>query len=73
LADVRFVPKADKVQRSKKYLLDHLVGADNDRVGHGEAERFRRLEIDGQLELGRLLDRQIGRSAGLEPLMILST
>jgi hypothetical protein len=25
--DIRFVPKADKVHRSKKRLFDHLVGA----------------------------------------------
>ena len=25
--DVRFVPKADKVRRSKMALFDHLVGA----------------------------------------------
>jgi hypothetical protein len=29
--------------------------------GHREAERLGGLEIDHQLELGRLLDRQIGR------------
>jgi hypothetical protein len=35
---------------------------------HREAERFRGLEIDDQLELGRLLDRQIGRLGALEDL-----
>jgi len=29
-------------------------------IGTGDAERVRCLEIDGQLEFGRLLDRQIG-------------
>ena len=35
---------------------------------HGEAERLGGLEVDDQLELGRLLDRQIGRLGALEDL-----
>ena len=50
--------------------LDHLVRARQQRRRDGEAERLRRLEVDHQLELRRLLD---GRSAGLAPLRILST
>jgi hypothetical protein len=42
-------------------LLNDLVGADKDRWRHGEAEFFRGLEVDDQLQLRRLLDRQIGR------------
>ena len=41
-------------------LLDHL-GAGEQRWGHGEAERLRGLEIDHELELGRLLHWQIAR------------
>ena len=37
-------------------LFDHLVGAGEQRVGDGEAERLGGLEVDHQLELGRLLD-----------------
>jgi hypothetical protein len=40
-------------------LLDHLVGADEDRGQDREAERLSGLEIDGQLKFGRLFDRQI--------------
>jgi hypothetical protein len=42
-------------------LLDDLGGAGEDRGWHGEAEGLGSLEIDHQLERGRLLDRQIGR------------
>jgi hypothetical protein len=42
-------------------LVDHLVGAGEQRLWHDQAERLRRFEIDHQLELGRPLDRQIGR------------
>jgi hypothetical protein len=51
-------------------LFDHLVGAREQRGRNGEAERLCGLQIDYQLELGRLLDRQVG---GLRPFKILST
>ena len=41
--------------------LDHLVGAREQHRRHVEAERLSGPEIDHQLELGRLLDRQLGR------------
>jgi hypothetical protein len=41
-------------------LLDHFVGAGEERGRDYKAERLRRLEIDDQLERGRLLDRNIG-------------
>jgi hypothetical protein len=35
---------------------------------HGEVERFRGLQIDDQLEFGRLLDGQIGGLGAVEDL-----
>jgi hypothetical protein len=37
--------------------LDHLVSGGQKRFGDGEAERLGGLEVDDQIELGRLLDR----------------
>ena len=47
-------------------LLDDLVGAGEDRWRHGETERVRGLQIDDQLEPGRLLHRQIGGLGSLK-------
>ena len=44
----------------------HLVGEREQPVGNLEAERLRGLEIDGQLEFVRQLDRQIGRFCPFE-------
>ena len=41
-------------------LLDHPVGDDEKPLGHVDTQRFCRLEIDEQVELGRLSN---GRSA----------
>src|SRR5271165_247956 len=48
--------------------FDDLVGAGEERLWHGQAERRGGLEIDDQLERGRLLDRQIGRLGALKNL-----
>src|SRR5262249_55717696 len=40
-------------------LLDHLVGEREQPVRNLEAERFGGLEVEHQLELGRLHDRQV--------------
>src|SRR6516225_8092212 len=47
-------------------LLDQLVGAGEDRGRDRDAERLRCLEVNDQLETGRLLDRQIGGLLALE-------
>src|SRR5712672_1958701 len=46
--------------------FDHLVGAGEQRGWHSEAEGLGGRQIDHELELGRLLDRQIGRLGALE-------
>src|SRR5215208_5398214 len=56
-------PIADVSRCSKNPLLDHLVGAAEQRDREGEAMRLRGLD---QLELGRLHDRQVGRLYSLE-------
>ena len=53
-----------KLGRGSPSLLDHFVGAGEQRGRHGEAERLSRLEVDHQLELGRC---STGRSAGFSP------
>jgi hypothetical protein len=47
--------------RSSAHLLDHLIGGRQQRFRDGKAERLGGLEIDGERELGRPDDRQIGR------------
>src|SRR5450631_2358803 len=49
--------------------LNHFVGAQQYRLRNREAERLRCLEVDDKVELGRLLDRQVGRIGALENLV----
>src|SRR5271170_7959809 len=47
-------------------LLDHLVGACQQRGRKFDPERLRRFEVEGQHDSCSLLDRQIGRFLALE-------
>jgi hypothetical protein len=48
------------MRRSKMLcLFDHLIGAQQEGLGHLEAEHLGGGEIEDQVELGRLLDRQV--------------
>jgi len=47
-------------------LLDHLVGAGESRGRHGETKRLCSLQVEDQLELGRLLHWQIGGLRAVE-------
>jgi hypothetical protein len=53
--------------QQKGVLFDHLVGEREQFVWNGETKRAGGLEIDHELEPGRLL---VDRSAGLAPLRI---
>src|SRR5262249_51330949 len=56
---VRFVPKADSCSAAN--LFDHFVGAQQQRFWDREAEHLCSREIDDEIELGRLLHRDVGR------------
>src|SRR6516162_2061714 len=60
----RLVPKLGGWVQPR-YRRDHLVGAGEQRLRHGEAERFDGLEVDDQLVLGGRRHR--GHARGDEP------
>src|SRR5258705_5161627 len=66
--EVRFVPTTDSCTAAK-LIVDHLDGLREQRERHGEAERLGGLHVDHQLELGRQLNRKIGRLCALENLV----
>ena len=55
-----FVPQGDICSAAKEVLFDHLVGECEQRRRHLEAKRPCGLEVDHELELGRLLDCELG-------------
>src|SRR5262249_31775972 len=59
--------RTNSTRRSKRTtLFDHLVGAAEQRERERDAERLRSLEVDDQLHLCCLLDRQISRLFAFE-------
>ena len=60
------MPCADSCNAANRTLFDDLVGALEERLGNCQTKCFRGLEIDHQLELGRLKDRQIGRLGAVQ-------
>ena len=72
--DVRFVPKADFTRRQSQglsirqqawsdavILFEDFVNRGKECLRNCQAESGSRLGVDGKLELGRLLDRNIAR------------
>ena len=51
-------------------LFDHLIGELLEMQRHVEAQRFGCLQVDHELELGGLIDRQVGRLFALEILPV---
>jgi hypothetical protein len=52
----------DPKRRYRALLFDHVGGGGAQRLRHGEAKRLGGVEVDEQLDLRRLLDRQVSRS-----------
>jgi hypothetical protein len=63
---VRLVPRGDICSAANRSLFDHLVGAAEQREREGEAECLGGFHVDDQLDLGGLLDRQLGGLFALE-------
>ena len=59
------MPIATGAPQQTASLFDHLVGADEQGRRHGKAERLGSLEVDGQLEFGRLLAQEYKKAARL--------
>ena len=51
--------RLDRTSLRLAHLLDHLVGATEQRHWEGEIERLGRLEVDNELDLCKKLDRQV--------------
>src|SRR6266487_1814096 len=62
----QYLPRPDSCTAANTPLFDHLVGAAEQRQRHCDAERLGGLEVEDQLHLCSLLDRQICRPLPLE-------
>ncbi len=54
-------------------LLNHPIRLEEDRLRNRQAERFGGLEVDHKLELGGLLNGEVGGLGALEDLDVIST
>jgi hypothetical protein len=50
-------------------LFDHLVGAQQERLGYRETESLRGGQVDREVELGRLLDWDVAGSRSAQDLV----
>ena len=66
IADCPLCAKKATFALQQIFLLDHLVGAGEQRRRHVDAERLGGRQIDDELELGRLHHRQIGGLGAFE-------
>ena len=55
------VPKADSCSAANRLLFDDLTGGSEERRRNVETACLNGREIDGKIELGRLLDRNFAR------------
>src|SRR5262245_27789445 len=62
------IPFPSRCIRKLASSPDHLISLDKDGCRHRDAQGLGRLEVDAQLELHRLLHRQVGRLDAFEDL-----
>src|SRR5262249_46717990 len=71
--DVPTVPSISRRRNARRSIslcsLDDLVGSDEEGLRNRQAESFRGLEVDDQLEFGGLLDGKVGGLGALEDLV----
>ena len=66
-AQASYVPFSDFIHRNKlTSSFDHLIGSQQRRSCDIEAERLGGLEVEHKIELGRLLDRDVGGLGAFE-------
>ena len=66
--DVCFVPLAAEQMQQVASLFNHVIGASKQCRWHLETERLGSLEVDDEVEIGRLQDRKISWPGALENL-----